>query len=47
MERSALIVHSATDPGLFVRMLPAAWNEAVSVSLMRAFRDNFIEGQKN
>ncbi len=42
---SALIVHSWIDPGLFVRMLPSTLHEAVSVSLMRAFRDNFIEGQ--
>jgi len=45
IERSALIVHSRIDPRLFVRMLPATLHEAVSVSLMRAFRDNFIEGQ--
>ncbi len=42
---SALIIHSRTDPGLFARMLPATLQEAVSVSFMRAFRDNFIEGQ--
>jgi predicted permease len=42
---SALIVHSRTDPALFARMLPATLQEAVSVSLLRSFRDNFIEGQ--
>lgn len=46
MERSALIVHSVADPARLARMIPAAVNEAVSVSLMRTSRENFLEGQR-
>jgi predicted permease len=48
-EQSALILHVSGDAGPLVRMIPgavASAGEAVSVTLMRASRDNFIEGQK-
>jgi predicted permease len=48
-ERSALILHIRGDAGPLVRMVPgavAAVGEAVSVTLMRASRDSFLEGQR-
>jgi predicted permease len=45
-ERSALILHSRGDPALLARRVTAAVNEAVSISLMRASRENFLEGQR-
>lgn len=49
VERSALIVHSRSDPALIVRMISgvgATAGETFSVSLMRASRDNFLAGQR-
>jgi macrolide transport system ATP-binding/permease protein len=49
VDASALIVHSRTDPAPLARLAPvaaAALDETVSVSLLRATRDNAIEGQK-
>jgi predicted permease len=48
-ERSALILHARGDAGPLVRMIPgavAAAGETVSVTLMRASRDSFLEGQR-
>jgi len=46
VERSALILHTLDDPALLLRMVSAAAasDETVSVSLMRASRDNFLAG---
>jgi ABC-type antimicrobial peptide transport system permease subunit len=49
VERSALILHTRTDPAQLVRMIPAIAAErkqTVSVVLMRASRDSFLEGQR-
>jgi ABC-type antimicrobial peptide transport system permease subunit len=49
VERSALILHTRTDPAELVRMIPAIAAEVkqtVSVVLMRASRDSFLEGQR-
>lgn len=49
VERSALILHTHSDPAPLVRMVPAAaaaLDETVSVSLMRASRDSFLEAQR-
>jgi ABC-type antimicrobial peptide transport system permease subunit len=49
VERSALILHAHADPAPLVRMISAvgaAEDEALSVSLMRASRDNFLAGQR-
>lgn len=46
VERSALILHSRSDPVRSARMVPAAVNKPVSVSLMRALRESFLDGQR-
>jgi len=49
LERSALILHTAGDPGSLVRIIPgsaAAVNETVSITLMRTWRDNLLEAQR-
>jgi ABC-type antimicrobial peptide transport system permease subunit len=46
VERSTLILHSRGDPVQSARMVPAAVNEPVSVSLMRALRESFLDGQR-
>jgi macrolide transport system ATP-binding/permease protein len=48
-ERSALILRARGDVAPLVRMIPGAVSaagETVSVTLMRASRDNFLEGQR-
>jgi ABC-type antimicrobial peptide transport system permease subunit len=46
VERSALILHSRADPAALVRMVPGAVDESVSVTLMRASREAFLDGQR-
>jgi predicted permease len=49
VERSALVLHSRGDPGTLVRLIPASaavLNETVSVTLMSASRENFLEGHR-
>jgi ABC-type antimicrobial peptide transport system permease subunit len=49
VERSALILHTAADAGSVVHLVPGAatsLNETVVVALMRASRENIIEGQR-
>ena len=49
VERSALILHTRTDPAALVRMIPATAanaKEGVTVTLMRASRDTFLDGQR-
>jgi predicted permease len=49
VDRTALILHTRGDPGSLVRMIPAIAaevDETVSVSLMRAGRDHFLETQR-
>jgi len=46
VERSALILHSGSDPARLVRIVTAVVNDAPSISLMRASRENFLEGQR-
>jgi predicted permease len=46
VERSALVLHSRADPAALVRMVPGAVDESVSVTLMRASREAFLEGQR-
>lgn len=48
-DRSAIILHTRGDPASLVRMIPSAAtavNETVSVSLMSASRDKFLESQR-
>ena len=45
-ERSTLVLHSRGDPALLARRVTATVNEAVSISLMRASRENLLEGQR-
>ncbi len=45
-ERNAFIVHARGDLTALVRMIPAAVDEPVSVSLMRSGRDRFLETQR-
>ena len=49
VERSALILHARGDPATLVRRVPAsaaALDETVSVTLMRASRENFLQAQR-
>ena len=49
VERSALILHTRSDPAPVVRLVPAAVaavDEAVTISLMRASRESYIDGQR-
>jgi ABC-type antimicrobial peptide transport system permease subunit len=46
VERSALVLHSRADPAALVRMVPGAVDESASVTLMRASREAFLEGQR-
>jgi predicted permease len=48
-DRSALILHTKGDPAPLVRMIPAAAaavDQTVSVALMRASRDKFLDSQR-
>jgi ABC-type antimicrobial peptide transport system permease subunit len=46
VERSALILHSQGDPARLVRIVTAVVSDAPSISLMRASRENFLDGQR-
>jgi ABC-type antimicrobial peptide transport system permease subunit len=49
VDRSELILHTRTDPAPLARLVRAAAGElksTVGVTLMRASRDNFLEGQR-
>ena len=49
VDRSALVIHTDSDPAPLVRLIPAAaaaLDETVEVSLMRSAHDNFIDGSR-
>jgi ABC-type antimicrobial peptide transport system permease subunit len=46
LERAVLILHSRVDPALLARRVARSVNDPVAVSLMRASRENLLEGMR-